>query len=104
MDRMNRPGVEGSRFQIFPLLDPILFILSSSGRSCPSYDSKAVLSVFSVISVVRSGNPASVPRYFWAMYFRKFRARIVIRTVPAISTTERALITGETPKRIMEYT
>ncbi len=55
------------------------------------------------VAVGMPAKPAS-QRYFWAMYFRKFLARMVIRTVPAIRTTDRALITGDTPNRIMEYT
>lgn len=98
---MNEIGAECGRWSTFPLLNLILFIFSSSCPSCLSYGSKAVLSVS---SVVRSGNPDFPPRHFWAMYFRKFRARRVMRTVPAMRTTERELITGETPNRIMEYT
>ena len=41
-------------------------------------------------------------RYFAAMNFRKFRREKVRTTVPRIITTESELITGETPKRIIE--
>jgi hypothetical protein len=36
------------------------------------------------------------------MYFKKFRNKYVKRTVPKIITTESALITGDTPKRMAE--
>lgn len=39
-----------------------------------------------------------------AKFFRNFRIENVISTVPKIITKESALITGDTPKRIIEYT
>jgi len=40
--------------------------------------------------------------HFAAIYFKKFRSEKVNSTVPRIMITERALITGDTPKRIAE--
>jgi len=79
----------------------ILLFYFLSCPSCPSFGSQAG---FTVSPVPESGTWNSASLYFCAMYFRKFLARIVISTVPAIRTTDRALITGDTPNRIMEYT